>query len=144
MRELTGWTEEATRAASAPAANESRHLGDRYNETVNLLVEWGIWSRGGLGLHYRSSLGIIRDMQIGSTVRAAQITDEAADRVDRVVARLRPRNPELHRVLVLTYCAGMSQRDAARAMGESGQGAVRDLLNRAVPLVDMMLFDLAA
>ncbi len=144
MRELTGWAAQEPQQKPPAAANEPQHLGARYNETINLLTEWGIWSRGGLGLHYRSPLGIIKDMQLGTTVRAAQITDEAADKVDRVVARLRPRNPDLHRVLVLTYCAGMSLREAARAMTIKNHADVSTLLNRAVPLVDMMLFDVAA
>lgn len=144
MRELTGWTAQEPEQKPQAADNEPQHLGARYNETINLLTEWGIWSRGGLGLHYRSPLGIIKDMQLGTTVRAAQITDETADKVDRVVARLRPRYADLHRVLVLTYCAGMSQREVARSMRIQGQMAARDLLNRAVPLVDMLLFDQVA
>lgn len=144
MRELAGWTVVEDQPASASASKSPETLGNRYNETFNLLVEWGIWSRGGMGLHYRSSLGVIQDMQLGTGSRDAQITDEAAGRIDRVVSKLRPRNPDLHQVLVLTFCAGMSQREVARTMRISGQGAARDLLNRAIPLVDMLLFEIAA
>lgn len=144
MRELAGWTVVEDAGASASGSKPQEKLGSRYNETFNLLVEWGVWSRGGMGLHYRSSLGVIQDMQLGASSRDAQITDEMAGRIDRVVSRLQPRNPDLHKVLVLTFCAGMSQREVARSMKISGQGAARDLLNRAIPLVDMLLFEMAA
>lgn len=120
-------------------------MANLLDETYNLLTEWGHWVRcGGLGLQYRSPCGIIHSMQMGTTVRTPQINDESAARVDTAVARLKLRNQDLFQALVLTFIAGMSQRQVAKSMRLGNQGKARDLINQGVACIDILLSDLMA
>lgn len=114
----------------------------RFEETYNLLIEWGVWSRGAMGLHYRSPLGIIREMNLGTTIRSAQITDEAAERVDLMVAKLRKRNNDLYEAMRLTFVCGVSQRQMAKEMQLANHLHARDLIQQGVACIDILLHEI--
>jgi len=86
-------------------------------DTWALLTEWGIWSREGRPALYGNSPML---SLIGSSGgRQPKITDDTGMLVDRVVARLKRREPRLHAALELVFVRSWSVRDIANELGVS-------------------------
>lgn len=105
-------------------------------DTQQRLDAWGHWVRaGGVALGCK---GV--NLAVGGTVSLPTCSDDVAMRVDRAVARLKKRDPEMGRVLVMAY---LSQFSLARIARESGMGSrerIRYVLGAAEAWVDAVMF----
>jgi len=104
--------------------------------TEYLLEQWGFWYRSGAGIpRYTSpSLALMRD-NVGSTVPTAMITDEQADKVDRAVARLGKRDPEMGDCVWLHFAEKRTYHGIAKRLG-IGKSKAAELVRAGVAWVD--------
>lgn len=80
-------------------------------DTERKLEEWARWVRVGSPeqqLRYKSPMGHLMRQKVGSVLPTPMITDEDAERVDRAVARLVIRRPEMGHLLIAYYVDGES------------------------------------
>ena len=105
---------------------------------VDLLREWGRWERsgGGPGLDItpQSVFGL------GSTVKQATITDEAALGVNRAVAELGMRRPATREVIYYVYVWGKTTGSVAKDVKMS-RTTVRGLLQSGEAWLEARLLD---
>lgn len=104
-------------------------------DTQRRLQAWGHWVRaGGVALGYR---GV--NLAVGSSVALPVCPDEEAMAVDRAVARLKRRDPDMGRVLVMAYLRGYSLSRIAREAGVGSRERARYLLGAAEAWIDASL-----
>lgn len=97
------------------------------------LEEWGIWVRcGGV------SLGANSVTVPGSTGRTADITDDRAMVIDRVVARLKQRDPRCARAVKIYYTQNLNHALLGEKLRTSKSGA-NYLLKSGVAWIDGVL-----
>lgn len=105
------------------------------SDTQQRLTAWGHWVRsGGVALGCQ---GV--QLAVGSSVAMPVCSDDDAMGVDRAVARLKKRDRDMGRVVVMAY---LSQYSLARIARESGMGSrerARYLLGGAEAWIDAVL-----
>lgn len=125
---------------SSKSQHKELEMSQAFPQTHKDLIEWGHWVRsGGLGLQYRSPMGILQLMCVGDTARTPNIDDDTACRIDAAVARLKIRNGDVFKVLVLTYISGMTQRQVAKELRLPSQATAARYIESGVSWVDSVL-----
>jgi hypothetical protein len=125
-------------------------MGER--NTAVLLQEWGVWLKQDSGFNLRARSAMLMVYQPprdpGDGYANAQITNEDAEEVDRIMAKLKYHFPREFRVVWLAVVEGYSNRAVADSMGlpkdgkraasmyEDGFRFVDTLLNRDFYLAD--------
>ena len=107
-------------------------------DTRWLLEQWARWSNvnPGLSLAYPNATPFRR--LLGTTVPSALISDEEAEMVDRAVAKLLCRHPQMGKVVALYYLSGCNVSWVAKAMGIYRQKA-NELLQSGTAWLDGVL-----
>lgn len=104
-------------------------------DTQQRLDAWGHWVRaGGVSLGPNS----VR-LAVGGTVALPVCSDDQALQVDRAVARLKKRDPEMGRVLVMAYLSQFSLARIAKNSGLGSRERCRYLLGAAEAWVDAVM-----
>lgn len=106
------------------------------SSTESKLIEWGYWCLSGSGLpRYTSpAFALMRD-NVGSTVPTPMITDEEAMKVDRAVARLEKRDPEIGSCIWLHFAEKRTYHGIAKRLG-IGKSKAAELVKAGVAWVD--------
>lgn len=122
--------------------------------TAVLLQEWGVWQKQNSGFNLRARSAMLMVYQPprdpSDSYAAAQITDEDAGEIDRLMAKLKYHFPREFRVMELAIVEGYSYRAIADSMGlpkdgklaaymyEDGYRFVDTLLNREFYLAEIL------
>ena len=105
-------------------------------DTQQRLDAWGHWVRaGGVALGCKAV-----DLGVGGTVSLPMCSDDAALQVDSAVARLKKRDPEMGRVLVMAYLSQLSLTKIAKHSGLGSRERCRYLLGAAEAWIDACMF----
>ncbi|RMG98465.1 MAG: hypothetical protein D6706_07095 [Chloroflexi bacterium] len=99
-----------------PKRSQSNAGGIMHDTTEYLLEQWGHWVRQhSLKLESKNVLGNLH----GSTVPTPLITDDEALHIDKTVAKLKRRDPEMGTALCMYYINRQPYRRIAQALGRS-------------------------
>lgn len=87
-------------------------------QAEQLLEQWGIWTKQKTGTprYVSPLLALMRDHVPGTHAADAAITDEDAEEVSAILARLNRGYPEVYRAIELYYRHNMTQHQAAERM----------------------------
>lgn len=96
-----------------------------------LLTQWGIWvwQKTGVPRYVSPMLAIMRDNVPSTHAPDAAITDEEAETVSAVVARLQQRYPEASEAVHLYYCHNRTMEQIGKHLRKS-RHQVKDMLSR--------------
>ena len=104
-------------------------------ETQRRLDAWGHWVRaGGVALGCKGM-----NLVASGSVSMPMCSDDVAMQVDRAVAKLKSRDPEMGRVLVMAYLSQFSLARIARESGSGSRERIRYLLGAAEAWIDAAL-----
>jgi hypothetical protein len=86
----------------------------------NLLTQWGVWTWQNTGVprYVSPLLAMMRDAIPGVHGKSAAISDEDAEEISAILARLNQRYPKSYEAIELYYRFGRTQEQVARLMGE--------------------------
>jgi len=105
------------------------------SDTQNRLVAWGHWVRaGGVDLGCK---GV--KLAVGGSVAMPVCADDDAMSVDRAVARLKQRDRDMGRVVVMAYLSQYSLARIAREAGVGSRERARYLLGAGEAWIDCAL-----
>ncbi len=107
----------------------------QFPATEQRLIEWATWARAGSSLGYKSPSLIVMIQNVGSSVPSLPVSDESAERVDQVVARLRRSQEDMGVIIILYYLERYSDVRISRALSIS-RHRVSKLRESAVAWID--------
>lgn len=112
--------------------------------TVKLLEQWGLWSRGsGVNLRTKSVMAISMELVAPPENKiSAQITPEQIAMVEEGMAALRIREESMWLIIKLTYIFDMGRKQISEFMKIS-EHAARQVLSDAEMWLDSYFFNFA-
>lgn len=114
-------------------------------DTEWLLKQWAIWARQGGCLPSAGKSPMFRDVPSKVTRNLLLITEDEALRIDSIIAKLKGRDREMAKALVIYYFSGGNTSHVARVLSaKSGETISRKrvdvLVTSATAWVDAVLF----